>query len=152
MRFFTPFRLAGYLAILFCAGHTFGGMLAQSSLGVAADEVFGAMKATHFRFNGADCTWYGFWLGFGLIVSIFLLLVAWAAFVLDGVSHAVWSQLAPLAWGLVVAMLFNGIVSWRYFFAGPTILSVLIAALLTLGAIRKRRLLASSSGSALGRA
>lgn len=147
MKFFTPFRVAGALAILFCAGHTVGGMLAQSSLGASADEVFDLMKSTHFHFNGADCTWFGFWFGFGLMVSIFLLVVAWAAFVLDRVSTNAWSQVAPIAWGLVVAMVLNGVIALRYFFAGPAILSALIVMFLAVGSVRKGRALARQERS-----
>ena len=135
----TPFRLAGGLAVLFCAAHTIGGMLTQSSLGAASDEVFASMKSTHFDFNGADCTWYGFWLGFGLTVSIFLLLVVLAALLLDRVTIVAWPQVAPLAWGVVVAMAFNGVIAWRHFFAGPTIFSAAIVALLVTGIVRKGR-------------
>jgi len=139
VRHFTLFRIAAYLTLLFCAGHTAGGMLAQKSLGPAADVVFGAMKTTHFEFNGADCTWYGFWFGFGLTVSAFLLLVAVTALVLDRVMPDAWPQVRVIAWALVVAMAFNGVMAWRYFFAGPTLFSVVIVALLVAGTLRKAR-------------
>lgn len=139
MKYFTPFRIAAYLALLFCAGHTVGGMLTQKSLGPASDTVFAAMKATHFEFNGSDCTWYGFWFGFGLTVSAFLVLVAVTALVLDRVTPAAWPQVQVIAWALVVAMAFNGVLAWRYFFAGPTVFSVVIVGLLIAGTVRKAR-------------
>jgi hypothetical protein len=139
MKHFTLFRIAAYLTLLFCAGHTVGGMLAQKSLGSASDVVFAAMKATHFEFNGADCTWYGFWFGFGLTVSAFLVLVAVTALVLDRVTPEAWPQVQSIAWALIAAMAFNGVIAWRYFFAGPTVFSVVIVALLIAGTLRKRR-------------
>lgn len=139
MNYFTPFRIAAYLALLFCAGHTLGGMIVQKSLGPASDVVLAAMKSTHFVFNGADCTWYGFWFGFGLTVSAFLLLVAVTALVLDRVTPDAWPQVQPIAWALIVAMAFNGVMAWRYFFAGPTIFSVVIVALLVAGTLLKAR-------------
>lgn len=48
MKYFTPYRLATYLLLVFCAGHTGGGMFAQKSLGPEADSVFSAMKSVHF--------------------------------------------------------------------------------------------------------
>jgi len=140
VKHFTLFRLAAYLTFLFCAGHTAGGMLAQKSLGPASDLVFFAMKATHFDFNGADCTWYGFWFGFGLTVSAFLVLVGVTALVLDRVTPEAWPQVQVLAWALIVAMAFNAVIAWRYFFAGPTAFSVIIVALLVAGTIRKGRM------------
>jgi hypothetical protein len=139
VKLFTPFRVAALLALLFCAGHTIGGMLVQKSLGPSSDAVFAAMKATHFVFNGADCSWYGFWFGFGLTVSVFLLLVAAGALTLERVTPEAWPQVRPLAWALIAAMAANGIVAWRYFFAGPTIFSVIIVILLIVGTARKQR-------------
>jgi hypothetical protein len=66
-----------------------------------------------------------------------LVLVAITAFVLDRVTREAWPQVQPLAWTLIVAMAFNGVMAWRYFFAGPTVFSVLIVALLIAGTIRK---------------
>jgi hypothetical protein len=150
MRFFTTFRVAAALAVLFCTGHTLGGMLGQKSLGASSDAVFAAMKSTHFDFNGADCTWYGFWFGFGLTVSVFLLLVAAVALTLDRVEPEAWPQVRPLAWALIGAMVANGLVAWRYFFLGPTLLSVAIVALLIVGTVRKDRTPASPRGLAAG--
>ena len=62
----TFYRAATLLLLFFCAGHTIGGMLLQSSRGAEADAVFEAMKTVEFNFNGATCTWYNFWFGFGL--------------------------------------------------------------------------------------
>src|SRR4051812_26760812 len=47
-KYFTPFRIATYLLLLFCAGHTAGGMLSQKSLGADADAVFDQMKTVSF--------------------------------------------------------------------------------------------------------
>jgi hypothetical protein len=139
VKHFSLYRMAAYLTLLFGAGHTAGGMLGQKSLGPASDVVFGAMKSTHFDFNGADCTWYGFWFGFGLTVSAFLVLVAVTAIVLDRVTPDAWPQVQGIAWALIIAMAFNGVIAWRYFFAGPTLFSVVIVALLVTGTLRKAR-------------
>src|SRR5260370_16672293 len=72
MKYLGVYRIAAYLLVLFCLGHTAGGMLAQKSLGPESDAVFSSMKAVHVNFNGAACTWYGFWFGLGLMASVFL--------------------------------------------------------------------------------
>jgi hypothetical protein len=145
VKHFTLYRIAAYLTLLFCAGHTAGGMLTQKSLGPASDLVFADMKSTHFEFNGADCTWYGFWFGFGLTVSAFLVLVAVTTLVLDRVTPDAWQQVQPIAWALIAAMAFNAVMAWRYFFAGPTVFSIVIVALLVVGTMRKARA-ATASG------
>ena len=132
MKWLRPYRLATYLLVLFCAGHTIGGMLAQKPLGPGADAVFAMMKSVHFTFNGADCTWYGFWFAFGLTVSLFLAFSAVVAWQLDR-----WWN-GPIAWSLLGAHAVNTWFSWRYFFAGPGVFSTLITALLAIGAWRRQ--------------
>jgi len=139
LKFLSPFRIAAALLVLFCAGHTLGGMLSQKSLGLASDAVFEAMKRVHFEFNGADSTWYGFWFGFGLTVSAFLLLSAAVAFQLDRVPSDQWHWVSPIAWALVASHAANTFLAWKYFFAGPTLFGVLITVLLVAGSLRKSR-------------
>jgi hypothetical protein len=134
-----PFRIASALLLVFCVMHTLGGMLTQRSLGAASDEVFESMKRVHFVFNGADTTWYGFWFGFGLTVSAFLALSALIAWKLDAVSPESWSQVSSIAWALVASHLFNTVLAWKYFFAGPGVFGVLISGLLLKGTLQKRR-------------
>jgi hypothetical protein len=140
MKWLTPYRLAAYLLVLFCAGHTAGGMLAQQPISPEADAVFAMMKSVKFEFHGGQCSWYGFWLGFGLMVSAFLLLSAVIAWQLDRVPPAAWKPVAPIAWALFASHLVNVYLSWRYFFPGPGVFSTLIVVLLGVAAWRKGRL------------
>jgi hypothetical protein len=117
-------------------------MLRQKSLGPASDAVFSAMKSVQFTFNGATCTWYGFWFGFGLTASIFLLLSAVIAWQLDCADGASWKLLQPIAWALVVAHVANTALSFAYFFVAPGLFGVAIIVLLAMGSLQKRRLLA----------
>jgi hypothetical protein len=137
MKYFTPYRLAAYALVLFFVGHTFGGMFPKS-LGPEADAVFASMKSVKFTFNGATCSWYGFWFGFGLTASVFLLLSAVMAWQLDRVPPQSWPAVSVMAWALVVAHLCNVVLSWTYFFAGPGFLSAGIVLLLAAGASRKQ--------------
>ena len=124
-----PYQIATYLLLIFCTGHTLGGLFFAPSKGPAADAVLASMKAVHFRFNGADCTYYGAHLGFGLLTSVFLLLSAaltWHLGRFPGGNAA----LRPVAWALFVAFVPTTLLSWWYFFAGPALLSLLVASLL----------------------
>jgi hypothetical protein len=138
MRRVTPFRIAAVLLIIFCAGHTAGGMLAQDSLGTDADAVFAQMKAVHFAFQGSDCTWYGFWFGFGMTTSLFLLLSAIIAWQLEKVPPAAWSAVSVIAYSLVAVHAVNTFLSWKYFFIGPAVFSAVVTALLAWGTSRKK--------------
>jgi hypothetical protein len=134
----TPFRVASGLLVVFCVMHTLGGMLAQKSLGADSDAVFAAMKRVHFDFNGADSTWYGFWFGFGLTVSAFLLLSAVMAWMFERIPPESWPQVSVVAWALIVSHAINTVLAWQYFFAGPGVFGILITGLLIAGTIRKQ--------------
>jgi hypothetical protein len=140
MRYLTPFRIAAYLLAILFLGHTGGGMLAQKSLGPASDAVFAAMKLVHFNFNGADASWYGFWFGFGLTVSAYALFSVVVAWQLDKVAPDRWSSVSTIAWTFAATQLVNAILSWKYFFLGPTLFSLGAAVLIALGTYRKERL------------
>jgi hypothetical protein len=139
MKHITAFRAASALLFVFCILHTAGGMLSQKSLGPASDTVFEAMKRVHFDFNGADCTWYGFWFGFGLTVSIFLLLSAVIAWELERVPNELWPKLEIIAWAFTVSHLGNTVISWKYFFTGPGMFGIVITLLLAVGTLGKSR-------------
>jgi hypothetical protein len=151
VKYLGVYRVATYLLVLFCLGHTAGGMLAQKSLGPESDAVFSSMKTVHFDFNGGDCTWYGFWFAFGLTTSVFLLFSAVAAWTLAATTPDHWSSVSPIAWALFVSHLFHSVLSWKYFFAGPGAFSTVITVLLGIGAFqRSRAATASASHSTTG--
>lgn len=139
MKRVTPFRVASVLLVVFCVMHTAGGMLAQKSLGAESDAVFDAMKRVHFAFNGADVTWYGFWFGFGLTASVFLLFSAVIAWQLDRVPPTEWHRVSVIAWSLFASHVLNTVLAWKYFFAGPGVFGVVITALVAVGAVMKSR-------------
>ena len=139
MKYLTPFRVATYLLALFFLGHTAGGMLAQKSLGPESDAVFATMKSVRFVFNGSTCTWYGFWFGFGLTVSAFLLLSAVITWKLDEIPPSSWPLVSTIAWALFASHVCNTILAWAYFFAGPGVLGTAITLLLAVGSWQKQR-------------
>lgn len=139
MKLLSPYRIAAALLVVFCVMHTAGGMFSEHSFGTEADAVFASMKAVHFDFNGSDSTWHGFWFGFGLTSSVFMLLSAFAAWKLDVVPGESWRHVSSIAWALVVAQAANAVLSWAYFFAGPGIFATAITLLLAFGTFRKGR-------------
>lgn len=145
MKYLTPYKVATYLLLLYFIGHTFGGMLAQPSMGPASDAVFEAMKTVHFDFNGSDSTWYGFWFGFGLMTSAYLSMSAFIAGWLDRIPMQNFRLVAPIAWALTFTQAANAILSILYFFAGPAAFGIAITALLAIGTVRKTQRAARAS-------
>jgi hypothetical protein len=129
-RYFNRLRLAAYLLVLYCLGHTWGALLATPSFGAAGDTVVAAMKSVHFRCQAADCTWYGFYVGFGWMVTIFLLLSAGMAWLLGGLGPAERRRLLPLTWMLFLSHAVGAGLAWIYFFVAPGVFATAVALLL----------------------
>jgi hypothetical protein len=122
------YHLASVLLLVFFAGHTFGGFVLHPSASVQQESVLNAMRSVHFAFNGADVTYFGFYRGYGLLTSIFLLLSAFVTWQLAG--SAAERQMAPIAWALFLAYIGVAWLSFKYFFAGPGTIAAVVALIL----------------------
>jgi hypothetical protein len=129
-RYLNPFRLAAYLLVLFCLGHSTGALISLPSFGAQGDAVLAAMRSTHFQCQMSDCTWLGFYLGFGWIVSIFFLASAAIAWFLGGLSRSEQRTLKPVAWTLFLSHTAAVVVVWTWFFIVPQVFATVVAVLL----------------------
>lgn len=143
-KYVTPYRLATYLLLFFAVAHTAGGLFGQREGGAEAEAVFRAMKVVKFPMMGATCSWYGFWLGFGLLVTVFLLFAAAITWQLDRLGRERRRPFLPIAWALFASMVVTAGLSWAYFFAPPGITSTLVAILVGVECVRDSR--AASGG------
>jgi hypothetical protein len=119
------YRIAAVLLLLFAAGHTFGFRTIDSSWGVAAP--LETLKATRFRVQGFSRTYWGFYTGFGLFVTVLLLFAAMVAWQLGGLAPEALKAMPLVTWGLAASFVVVTYLSWRYFFLVPLLFSVLIA-------------------------
>src|SRR5258708_25752222 len=115
------YRICAGLLFLAALGHTLGGMLGTASrgphAGPEADHVFSLMKSVHFTWQGADTTWFNFWLGNGLCVSAFMLPAIVALWTLGGLDPSLVKATLPLAWALVAGLALTSVLGFKYF--GP---------------------------------
>jgi hypothetical protein len=119
------YRIASALLLLFAAGHTMGFRRVDSRWGV--DAAIQALKATRFDVQGFSRTYWGFYTGFGLFVSVLLLFAAAVAWQLGGLSREVLGAMPGVTWGLAVCFVAVTFLSWQYFFIAPVVFSGLIA-------------------------
>lgn len=129
-RYLNAFRLAAYVLVLFFLGHTMGALVNLPSFGPQGDAVLAAMRSTAFRCQTSTCTWFGFYMGFGILVSIFLLASAYIAWYLGGLDRSRQRALAPIAWTLFLSHAANAVVAWTYFFIAPQVFATVLALLL----------------------
>jgi len=128
------YRVASVLLVLFAIGHTVG--FTQTTGMVGADTVVGLMKSVRFSVQGFQRTYWNFFVGFGLFVTVFLLFSAGLSWALGGTPREVRLQIPAATWGLAICFLGVTILSWCYFFVAPGIFSLLITACLALAAAR----------------
>lgn len=134
------YRVATFLLLIFCASHTIGGLLTYHDYGLAGNSVLASMKLVHFDFFGSDCTFYGFHMGFGLMVSVFLVVTAAITWTLGNprvrMNPIVVREMRPIVWTLLVAYTGMTLISWKYFFIGPFSLSAAITLLIGRGFLK----------------
>lgn len=118
------YRIAAVLLVLFAAGHTFGFRQIDPNWGV--DSLVGAMQSTHFVTQGFSRTYWDFYVGFGLFVTMFLLFAAVLAWQLGGLPADTLARMRGTAWALAVCFGVVSFLSWRYFFLAPIVFSIVI--------------------------
>jgi hypothetical protein len=126
------YKITSVLLLLFATGHTLGFRQIDPSWKV--DSLVTAMRSTQFQAQGFLRTYWDFYVGFGLFVSVLLLLVAVMVWQLGALSDDTLAQLGVLRWGLVLCFVVVTVLSWKYFFWAPVIFSSVITLCLILGA------------------
>ena len=90
----TVLRITSLVTLIFAAGHSLGGMESWSPMGET--EVLKAMKSFRFDAEGMTRTYFDFYLGFGLILSVCLFLQAVLLWQLAALAKTEALRLRPL--------------------------------------------------------
>jgi len=127
------YRIAAGLLVLFAAGHTFG-FLRFTPPDSEALGVREAMDRVHFTVRGADFSYGGFYTGFGLTISCYLLFTAFLAWHLGALARSHAEAIGALGWAFVVLQAAMIVLSWRYFSLAPAALAAIVTVCLALAA------------------
>ena len=119
-------RIASVLTFIHAALHTIGGVFGGTAPG-AQQVAVSAMKANEFVAMGVTRTYWDFYMGFGLAVSVFLTAEAVVFWQLSALAKTDALRLRPVLATFVVGYLGFAAVSYRYFFVAPVITEILIA-------------------------
>ncbi|HEY2861543.1 MAG TPA: hypothetical protein VGJ21_24250 [Terracidiphilus sp.] len=120
-------RVASVLTLVHAVLHTIGGVFGKPAPGPESVAV-AAMQANQFLLMGHMRTFFDFYRGMGLAVSIFLTIEAVVFWQLASLSKRVGPGLRPILATFTVAYLAMAINSYEYFFFAPVIVEILIAA------------------------
>ena len=126
------YKIAAVLLLLFSIGHTLG--FRQTDPQWKADAVVADMQKIHFNAQGFDRSYWDFFVGFGLFVSVFLLLSAILAWQLGGLKAEVLAMIPAVKWSLALCFIGVTILSWKYFFVVPVVFSSVITLCLIVAA------------------
>jgi hypothetical protein len=135
------YRIAAILMLLFDAGHTAGFPWSDPKWGVDLSLV----QSTHFDVLGFSRTYCDFYVGFGLFVTVFLLLAVVLAWQLGGLPAETLAMMRGVAWALPLCFAAITVLSWRYFFIIPIVFSIVITVCLFAAAWRSAKPMRSRS-------
>ena len=116
-------RIAAGVCFLTAIGHTLGAPWTPAT-GAAAAAVIGAIKALHFSALGADRTYWDFYYGFGVSISVYLFAQSILLWQIAAVSKSAARQMRPLMLTFLVSNLISVAITWKYFFVAPLILTL----------------------------
>jgi len=130
-------RIAAVLTFVHAVLHTVGGVFGTISPGPEAVAA-AAMKANQFNAMGNLRTFWDFYMGMGLAVSVFLTMESVVLWFLASLARSRASQLRPILIVFAIGYLVFAIDSHRYFFVAPVITEILIGLCLAAAAISAR--------------
>jgi hypothetical protein len=126
------YRISSVLLLLFAAAHTLEFRQTDPEWGV--ESLIGSMRSVRFDVQGFSRTYWDFYIGFGLFVSVFLVFAAVLAWQLGGLAPETLARMRGPAWALVICFAAVTILSWRYFFIAPVVSAIVITVCLTAAA------------------
>ena len=129
------YRIAAGLLIFFALAHT-AGMSSSKAPSTEASLVRRAMEDVHFRNMGSTNTYYGYYLGFGLSLSAYLLFAAFVSLHLGALAKRNPATIGGLGWALFVVQSAIFVICCVWFFAPPMVTSGLIAICLGIAAAK----------------
>ncbi len=119
-------RVAAALELVFAFGHCAGGVPRQAIRGPQEQAIFDAMRNFRFDVMGTMRSHWDFYQGFGLSISVNMVIFAVLMWQLGDLTRTNSEGARPLVMALLVGEVLNGLLSWKYFFAGPIVFSVLV--------------------------
>jgi hypothetical protein len=130
-------RTASVVALLFAVGHTSGSPWTPSEEPGAA-SVVEAMKSVSFDVMGTNRSYWEFYFGFGLSISVYMFAQAVFLWLLASLAKTQPASVRPFLAVLLVSYAANGFLAWRYFFVLPLVLSVVMVICLSLALLASR--------------
>jgi hypothetical protein len=124
-------RIASVLTLVHALMHTVGGVFGKQSPGTIA-MVVATMKANTFPVFGVTRSFWDFYFGMGLGISISLTVEGVVLWMLASLAKTNAARLRPILWVFLLGYSAIAVNSYFNFFYGPVIAEILIALFLGL--------------------
>lgn len=131
------YRGSSLLLVLFAAGHTLG-FRRTDAWPDAVKPVVAGMQTVYFPADGFLRSYWDFYVGFGLFVTVMMLFAAVVAWQMAGLPQETLSRMKLIRWSLAIALAVITGMTWRYFFLAPLVFSVATTATLTVAATLRK--------------
>src|SRR3982750_4432491 len=119
------YRVSSVLLVLFALGHTIGFRHVDPRWN--ADSVANGMRSVSFEVQGFNRSYWDFFTGFGLFVTVFLLFAAVLSWRFGSMTPERLSAIPVERWSVALCFAVIAGLTWRYFFIAPGVLSTLAA-------------------------
>ena len=144
MKSWIWFRALAVFLVIFTLGHTFGTIHAITQTPEEA-AVIAAMQQYHLPVMGFLRSYWDFYRGFSITISVLLAALGVIAWQVGTLSRRNPREAFPLAMTVLLACVANAFVSFRYFFTAPMVLSIIAIICAAVGAWLARKELRSAS-------
>jgi hypothetical protein len=131
-------RIASIITLLYFAGHT-SGVPWTPDADAGPVPVLEAMKSHSFEILGSTRTYWDFYVGFGIIISLYMLMQAVVLWQLASLAKTDPLRVRPIVASFFVAFIVNTILAWKYFFVIPMVVSAAISMCLALAFVTAGR-------------
>jgi len=135
----TFLRIASIITLLYFAGHTSGMPWTPDVVDSATSPVVEAMKGHSFDVAGSMRTYWDIYFGFGISISLFMLISAVVLWQISSLAKTDASAVRPIIAVFLIGFLANTLLSWKYFFVVPLAMSAAISACLAVAFVTARR-------------
>ncbi len=131
------YKVTAVLLLLFAIGHTVG-LLQPKSFGKEGDEALATMRAVHVHVMGSDHTFWDFYVGFGLLVTVLFVFTGVWAWQLSNLWGSRPEAVKVLALPFFLCQTAVTVLCCTNFFLVPIVFSVLITVCTGLAAYKAR--------------
>ena len=137
----SPVALKSLSVILFvfALGHTLGTSSPQVRRGPAEAALFRAMQSYRFPIMGFTRSYWDFYRGFALTISVQLALMAVIAWQVGSLAQRDPRLALSLGVTLLLGCIGVGVISWFFFFGGPIVFSAVTVLLAGAAVVLLRR-------------